>query len=144
MIRFRLWHLFVVVAIAAIALFAVDQYARKIIVLKFTYARLWTDADRQSLSAKGDYFVMFTITDPDNPEWPAECFATANFGHNSLLSKNVDEKNLREIANTSATVVLRRKPFLWSPMCHANDVLSEHFEYVHGLPDVEHQVIDAG
>ena len=114
--RFKLRHLFVFVAAIAVAVLIIDRYRRRTVMIDFSHAMPWgfADPDPVRLPVEGDYVLNAWAC--DDSKWVANSTVTANFGYNQVLRRTITADNLEEYDSIVADIILRPRPFPWSPI----------------------------
>ena len=101
--RFRIWHLFLFIAISAAACVLIERQVYRTAVLKVETVSVLDD---------GFFQFGFAVTDGDSP-YIQTGVASSKFGENSFLGQQVDFENLNELVGVEVGIRYRDRNLFW-------------------------------
>ena len=135
--RYRLQHLFILVTIIAVGLFSIDQCTSRTVAVDFSTA---TDLAKSTTwttpPGNPDYAVNFTIR---SVPYSYSGVGYGNFGHNRLLSTELNKSNISQLEGRTVMVKFRHRSLPWLPETQVSDELDKHFLSVLIFPNIEEE-----
>ena len=134
--RFKLHHLFVVVAIVAIGLFLIDQYVYDTASVVFSSSiALGKPTTLALIPSDADYDVCFTIHNGPNS---VDGMGFSKYGYNRLLATDVTESNVSQIfKGRTVKMKFRSRSLPWLPATQVSSELDKYFISVLIFPNAE-------
>ena len=125
--RFRIWHLLLLMGLTAFCCLLIERYIYRMAIFRVTAVQPNDDS----------YFqIEFEVADGDSP-YLQSGVASGRFGDNSFFEKKLTSKTYESLVGTTVKIRYRDRDFLWLQHHGWGRKLSGHFPDVVIWPNVE-------